>query len=510
MTELTKDDARLFKYLVQGVKDYAIFALDPGGNIISWNEGARRLKGYEEPDVIGKNLEIFYTPEARNVAHPRFELNHALKHGSYEEEGWRIRQDGSRFWARVQITALWDENGKHIGFAKVTRDLTEQKRAEEKHSSVETALLRAEETFNAIISSVKDYAIFLLSPEGTVLTWNEGARRIKGFEAKDIIGKHFSTFYPETEKEKNHPAWELEQALEHGSYEEEGWRIRKDGSMFWAAVTITAIRGDDPNNKVNRGFIKVTRDLTDRKTAAEQLGRARDEAILANRLKSELVRNITHEVRTPMTSILGVSEIMSQDPKLDGENREAVKSIFDASVQLIAILNDLLDFSKLESGRVDVEQVPFSVTDVVESVTALIRPRATAKGLSLSVTVGAVPEQIIGDPTKVRQILLNLLSNSIKFTEKGSIELTVEAVDDMIQFVVTDTGIGVKEDLQKDLFKPFSQAFERTGGYGGTGLGLSISRQFAELMGGKIGLISELGQGTTVWFDVPRNGCGHE
>lgn len=506
MSELTKDNANLFKYLVQGVKDYAIFALDPSGKVMTWNEGARRLKGYEESEIIGQSFEIFYTPEARQVDHPQFELKHAIAHGSYEEEGWRVRKDGSQFWARVLITELKDDQGQHIGFAKVTRDLTEQKLAEEKHITVEDALQRAEEAFNAIVASVKDYAIFLLSPEGNVLTWNEGARRIKGYEAKDIIGKHFSNFYTEPDRLRNHPAFELEQAIEHGSYEEEGWRVRKDGSTFWAAVTITAVRGGGDQSKINRGFIKVTRDLTDRKLAEEQLAKARDAAILANRLKSELVRNITHEVRTPMTSILGIAEILSRDPKLDTETRDAAGNIFDASVQLISILNDLLDFSKLESGKIAIENVAFDVKDVIGSVVGLTKPRAAAKGLEMSVAVGPLPDTVLGDPAKIRQILLNLLNNSVKFTERGSIQLSVEAQNGFIQYAVTDTGIGITEEGQKELFKPFSQVFDRTGGYGGTGLGLSISRQFVELMGGKIGLISEAGKGTTVWFEVPQDG----
>ncbi len=465
---MQQTDERLFKYLVQGVKDYAIFALDTEGRIITWNEGARRLKGYSADEIIGKHFSIFYDEAPRKTNHPAFELKEALKNGSYEEEGWRLKKDGSRFWADVVITAIHDEKGKHIGFAKVTRDLTARNTAEHDLEKSLDALRKSEETFAYMVSAVKDYAIFALDRQGHILTWNEGARRIKGYQAEEIIGKHFSIFYTEEAKRIDHPAFELREAIQAGSFEEEGWRVKKDGSQFWASVTITPIAGGVG------GFLKVTRDLTERKRNETQLEQARNEAILADRLKSKFVANVSHELRTPLSGVVGLSEIIATDDHLDSETHDAAVRIFGASKRLLVILNDLLDFAKLEAGRVEVENIPYSIKNVIDDVLGLTRCSAEQKHLVLAVKAGAVlPETSKGDPNKIRQVLLNLVNNAIKFTEFGAIEISAEQCGNELLLSVTDTGIGIPEETQKRLFKPFSQADESTARrFGGTGLGL--------------------------------------
>jgi PAS domain S-box-containing protein len=495
-------DTDLYKYLILGVKDHAIFALNCSGTIISWNKGAERIKGYKADEIIGKHFSTFYTDDAVQRKHPQFELSEALKNGSYEEEGWRVRKDGTVFWANVVITAIYDDAGKHIGFAKVTRDLTERKVAQEASMKSAQALEASEATFDSMVAAVKDYAIFVLSPSGIVKTWNLGAERIKGYKANEIIGKHFSTFYTEQAKSIKHPDFELEQAIKNGSFEEEGWRVKKDGSQMWASVTITRILEADGTLA---GFVKVTRDLTERKRNEEELEHARDEAVLANQLKSKFVANITHEIRTPLSGVVGLSQLIASDKEVTPDIRDLGTRIFQASKQLLVIVNDLLDFSKLEAGRVEIEQIPYSLAAVVDEVHGLGSASIDAKSLDFTVKLdNTLPERIVGDPTKVRQVLLNLVSNAIKFTESGGIEMAVEKQDQSIVFSVTDTGIGVSEEIQRKLFKPFIQAHESTSRlFGGTGLGLSIAQQFVELMNGKIGLFSEPGQGTTVWFTLP-------
>jgi len=251
----SEENLRLF---VSEVKDYAIFMLDPSGVVTTWNEGAERIKGYTADEIIGKNVSEFYTPEAVEKGQPIQELNIAKEMGRHQGEGWRVRKDGSRFWADVVVTAVRDEGGRLRGFGKVTRDVTARNLAAE-------ALRLSEENLRLFVSEVKDYAIFMLDPSGVVTTWNEGAERIKGYTAEEIIGKNFSEFYTPESAEKGQPLQELNIAKEMGRYQEEGWRVRKDGSRFWADVVITAVR--DERGQL-RGFGKVIRNLTERRHEA--------------------------------------------------------------------------------------------------------------------------------------------------------------------------------------------------------------------------------------------------
>lgn len=267
-----------FRLMIAGVKDYAIFMLDPEGHIATWNEGAERLKGYKANEIIGSHFSRFYTHEDMARNHPQAELELAVKNGKYEEEGWRVKKDGTRFWASVLITAIRDSDGDLLGFSKVTRDLTERKKAEEQ-------LRHSEERFRLMVMEVKDYAILMLDPQGHVATWNEGARRLKGYNEEEIIGQYFGKFYPPEDIKNGKPAWELEQAEKIGKIEDEGWRIRKDGSRFWASVVITRIT--DPSGRII-GFVKVTRDLTDRVKAEQaKVAEARKAALLEQTQENE-------------------------------------------------------------------------------------------------------------------------------------------------------------------------------------------------------------------------------
>jgi PAS domain S-box-containing protein len=249
-----------YKSFVDAVQDYAIFMLDPEGRVTSWNRGAEGIKGYRESEILGRHYSCFYPPEALEEGKPQRLLGIAERAGRVEDEGWRVRKNGDRFWAHVTITAIRDQSGHLVGFGKVTRDLTERKRTEE-------FIRQQEARFQMFVHAVQDYAILMLDPQGNIATWNLGAERLKGYEANEIIGKHFSIFYPASEQDEK-PKYELEVAAREGRFEDEGWRLRKDGSRFWANVVITAIR-DDAGRLV--GFGKVTRDLTDRMLALKAL-----------------------------------------------------------------------------------------------------------------------------------------------------------------------------------------------------------------------------------------------
>ena len=280
----------LYRLLVESVRDYAIFVLDPAGNIVTWSAGAARLKGYTRGEILGRHFSVFYPPEDVAAGKPDRELEAAARTGRVEDERWRVRKDGSRFWASVVITALRDELGTLVGFAKVTRDLTDQ------HVSAE-ALRASEERFRLLVESVRDYAIFMLDPGGHVATWNAGAKRIKGYDASEIVGRHFSVFYPDEKTAEGFPQYELEVVAREGRFEDEGWRVRKDGSRFWANVVITALR-DTTGTLV--GFAKVTRDLTERRASEERARRlAAEEAARteAERQSAEL-RQLANQLQS--------------------------------------------------------------------------------------------------------------------------------------------------------------------------------------------------------------------
>src|SRR5580704_12911139 len=249
------DDAR-YRLLVDSITDYAIYMLNPDGVVTSWNAGAERFKGYKASEIIGQNFSRFYTDEDRAAGLPRHGLQTAAAEGRFENEGWRVRKDGTRFWAHVILDPIRHPSGELIGFAKITRDLTERKLAAD-------ALRRSEEQFRLLVRGVTDYAIYLLDPTGRVTNWNLGAQRIKGYLPEEIIGEHFSTFYTDEDRANGMPEASLAAAKRDGRFEMEGWRVRKDGTRFWAHVVIDAI--PDADGEV-LGYAKITRDVTERQT----------------------------------------------------------------------------------------------------------------------------------------------------------------------------------------------------------------------------------------------------
>ena len=257
-----------FRRLVEGVKDYAIYLLDRDGYVCSWNAGAKRFKGYEAEEIIGRHFSTFFTPEDRAAGLPERVLQTAREQGQFEQEGWRVRKDGGRFWAHAVLDALYDDDGEVIGFAKVTRDISDRLAARE-------TLRRSEERFRLLVQSVTDYAIYMLDPDGVVTNWNLGAARMKGFQEHEIVGRHFSTFYTDEDRESGLPDRALAMAAKDGRFELEGWRVRKDGSRFWANAVIDPIRAE---NGELLGFAKITRDISERRAAQEEVERERAEA----------------------------------------------------------------------------------------------------------------------------------------------------------------------------------------------------------------------------------------
>jgi PAS domain S-box-containing protein len=500
----------LHRLLVDSVRDYAIFALDPQGRILSWNAGAERLKGYTPDEIIGRHFSIFYPPGDIVADKPGRELRDAVHDGRVEDEGWRIRKDGTRFWANVVITAVRDETGILVGFAKVTRDLTDRRRAEE-------ALRASEERFRLLVQGVRDYAIFLLDPEGRVASWNEGAQRIKGYRAEEIIGRHFSAFYPAEDVAAGKTARELEIATREGKYEEEGWRVRKDGTLFWANVLITALRGTDG---ALVGFTKVTRDLTERRAAQERAvadARRVAEVESANRAKAEFLTAMSHELRTPINAAMGYAELIEVGVggPVTEQQLEYLARIRGSHAHLLGIITDLLNYSRIEAGQVTYDLAPVPTHEVVEAVLPMVAPQAMAK--DLAVEHGPCPQGLVAraDRARAEQVVLNLLSNAVKFTPAGG-RITVGcgaagaagAADARVAITVSDTGPGIPLQQQSAIFEPFVQLGRSlTSGHEGTGLGLAISRDLARAMSGDVTVESAPGRGATFTLVLPRSGA---
>ena len=502
--------------LVDAVGDYAIFLLSPEGEIRSWNRGAARVFGYDAEEIIGRPFFTFYGEGDLRDRKPQRELEVAAAEGRVEDEGWRIRKDGRRFWASTVITPLRDQANNVIGFAKVTRDLTERRNAEEQ-------LRQSEELFRLLVSSVRDYAIFMLDPDGNVATWNAGAHRIKGYEADEIIGRHFSTFYPEEDKIAGKPENELVLARKDGSVEDEGWRVRKDGSRFWANVLITAVFD---STGTLRGFAKVTRDITERRHAEEmrtalleqrearlqaEEERRRAEASYvaaqeASRAKDEFLMTLSHELRTPMTAILGWARLLPTLQKDDAVLGEAIASIARSAEVQAKLIDDVLDVSRIVSGKLRLSRQTIDVERVILSAIESVRPMAEARSIAVTTNIATDVGMVVADPVRIQQVIWNLLTNAIKFTPRGGkVEVHMRRTSSHVQLAVCDTGEGIDPAFLPHVFEPFRQAESpRTRVHGGLGLGLSIVRYLAEAHGGTVSAESQgKGHGATFTFTIP-------
>ena len=495
----------LHRLLVESVDDYAIFALDKNGYILSWNAGAQRFKGYTAEEIIGKHFSIFYPREKVEEGFPEFELREADRVGRFEDEGWRVRKDGSRFWANVVITALRDSAGRLVGYAKVTRDLTERRLAEE-------ALREREERFRLLVQGVRDYAIFMLDPTGHITTWNAGAQRIKGYTTEEILGKHFSIFYTTEDLDDGKPARELEIATRTGVYEEEGWRLRKDGTRFWANVVITALRRPDGSLA---GFAKVTRDLTERRAAQERAIEAARKAAAseeASRTKSQFLASMSHELRTPLNAIGGYADLLAMGVRGPVTEEQVVdlQRIRRSQQHLLGIINDILNFSRVEAGQVTYTCSAVPICSVLNGVGHMLEPQAISKGLKLELRECPADVVAWADKARVEQIVINLLSNAVKFTKEGSVRLECDRYDsERVSIAVTDTGLGIPPDDLEKIFEPFVQVGRSlTQSHEGTGLGLAISRDLARAMGGDIVVTSQPDKGSQFRLILPRAGAG--
>jgi PAS domain S-box-containing protein len=475
-----------FRLFVESVQDYAIFMLDAGGQIVTWNAGAERIKGYKSSEIIGQHFSILHPEQDRAACRPQELLQVAAKYGRVEDQGWRVRKDGSRFWARVTITAIRDPTGKLLGFGKVTRDLTEQQRTE-------SVLRHNEERSRLFIEAVQDYAIFLLDTNGFVSTWNVGAERIKGYKAWEIIGQHFSRFYPEEDVRSGKPPWELEVAVRDGRFEDEGWRIRKDGTRFWANVIITPLKDGDG---ALLGFTKVTRDFTERMLAYKSLEDSKRKLEESEKSLRELS---LHLLRTQ-----------------DEERRRIGREIHDSMGQYLSVLKMKLD--SMASSPTAPEEAA-DCADLAEECVKEVRtisyllypPMLEEMGLKSAIpwylegfskrsgikTAFEIPENFprLGRDSELVlfRILQECLTNVQRHSGSATAEIRIGHSDDVVTLVVRDRGKGIPVSTLEEGARDWM---------GSLGVGLRGMSERMRQLGGELE-ISSNESGTQVCATMP-------
>jgi PAS domain S-box-containing protein len=501
MTTAAPDDSgNRFEMLVQSVTDYAIYMLSINGIVISWNAGARRFKGYEADEIVGQHFSCFYTAEDQAAGMPAKALETAEREGRFEAEGWRVRKDGSHFWANVVIDPIRDSTGKLVGFAKVTRDMTERHAAQE-------ALRVSEERFRLLVQGVTDYAIYMLDPVGTITSWNAGAERFKGYSADEILGQNFSRFYSEEDRMAGMPSRALETAEREGRFEAEGWRVRKDGSRFWASVVIDAIR--DPMGKLI-GFAKVTRDLTERREAQQALEEAREAIFQSQKMDAigKLTGGVAHDFNNLLSVIVGSLDLARQRLATGADISRYIDNAMTAAERGATLTQRMLAFARKQELRlesVDCIQLVRNMADLLNTTLGTTIPIETRFPLSLSAAHA--------DPAQLELALVNLAVNA-RDAMPGGGRLIIEGIEvsvlaqqrpdlapgQYVRLSVIDEGEGMDEVTLSRAREPF---FTTKGIGKGTGLGLSMVHGFAQQCGGTLIISSEPGQGTTVSLWLP-------
>jgi PAS domain S-box-containing protein len=480
------ESERNFRLLVQGITDYAIYLLNPDGIVSNWNAGAERIKGYKAKEVVGKHFSIFYTSEDRANGIPARALETARKEKRFLAEGWRVRKDGTHFFASVVIDPIYEKR-KLVGFAKITRDITERQQAL-------LELGRSESQFKTLVSGVTDYALYMLDPAGIVTNWNAGGERIKGYTAEEIVGQHFSKFYTPNDKANDKPANALRIAVETGHYEEDGWRVRKDGSFFWASVVIDPLR-NEAGELI--GYAKITRDITERKKAEEQLAEVQKQLAESQRLDAlgQLTGGVAHDFNNLLMIIAGNIHTIRKEIGSDKAIR-ALQSIEAASQRAASLTRQLLSFARRQS----VQPQSIGLADRLATMKEMLN---SGLGSMITLTIDAAPDvgAIMVDLSELETALVNLVINARDaMPDGGSVVIGARHNKDVVEISVEDTGVGIPQDILDRVFDPF---FTTKPVGKGTGLGLSQVHGFTHQAGGTISIKSKLGEGTKITMSLP-------
>jgi PAS domain S-box-containing protein len=483
-----------FQLLINSITDYAIYMLDVDGRITTWNPGAERFKGYTADEIIGQNFSIFFTPEDRDGGVPQRALAAALAQGRFEAEGWRLRKDGTRFYVNAVLDPIFDPSGEHVGFAKITRDITAKR-------DQDRALFESEERFRMLVQGVHDYAIYMLDTEGHITNWNAGAQAIKGYTADEIVGQHFSRFYTPEDRERGEPQFALTTALREGKYEREAWRVRKDGTLFWASVVLDPIY-DEQGRHI--GFAKITRDITERKKAQEELEETRAALVQSQKLQAlgELTGGIAHDFNNLMTVVAGSADFLLRKPDLPFEKRKQyLEAIAETAARATTLTSHLLAFGRRQPIKPEVVDLNVRLDAISEVL---------SRTLGNSIQVQLKPESMAGrvevDVAQLETAILNAAVNARDAMPDGG-TLTLSTRDrsekgrDYVVLSISDTGTGMPADVVERAFEPF---FTTKDVGKGTGLGLSQIHGFAAQAGGRAEIRSKQGEGTTISMLLPR------
>ena len=487
-----RDIDQRFRLLIDGVQDYAIFMLDPMGVVMSWNKGAQRINGYEAEEVMGKNFSIFYTPEDQGNGKPQKELNAALDQGRVEDEGYRVRKNGQRFWANVIMTPVFDENKKLRGFAKVTRDMTERKEIEQ--------ALRAQ----AHIMNIVNDSVVMRDLEDRITYWNQGAQQIYGWSAPQVLGKVTHDLL-KTQFPTSSLIAVQKQLMSEEHWEGELVHTRKDGSEIMVVSRQSVQR--DANNQAT-AILELNYDITDRKRIEKDLQEKNEQLQKAAEAKDSFLANMSHELRTPLNGIIGFAEFLvdGKPGAVNPKQKEYLEDILNSGKHLLQLISDILDLAKVGAGKMEFYPEKFSLRKAIQETCAVSDPIAQKRGIQINVAVAPEIGDVTLDQQKFKQVLFNLLSNAIKFNhDGGKVGISVEPYDtDRVKLVVSDNGIGIKAEDVGRLFKEFDQlesgASRR---HEGTGLGLALTRKIVELQGGNISVDSQLGKGSNFIVVLP-------
>ncbi|MBY5871818.1 PAS domain S-box protein [Rhizobium leguminosarum] len=494
------DEEGRFRLLVDAITDYAIYMLSPEGIITSWNTGAQRFKGYRPSEILGEHFSRFYLEEDRAAGIPARALATAEKHGRFEGEGWRQRKDGTCFWAHVIIDPIRRPSGELLGYAKITRDLTERRAAEK-------AIRQSEEQFRRLVQGVSDYAIYMLDPNGNVSSWNFGAERIKGYRPQEIIGRHFSTFYTPDDREAGVPETALGLARAEGRFEREGWRVRKDGSRFWASVVIDVIRDDEGDVL---GFAKITRDITEKMETQRALEQAREELFQSQKMEAigQLTGGIAHDFNNLLMAVLGSLEILKKRMPRDLSLTSLVDNAMQGAQRGAALTQRMLAFSR----RQELHMEPIDVSGLVRGMMDMLS-RSLGPLTVIETSFPVRLPTILTDPNQLEMAILNLVVNARDAMPSGG-RIVLRASEESlpsgkgplspgryVRIAVIDEGDGMDAKTLEQAITPF---FTTKGVGKGTGLGLSMVQGLASQSGGRLVMKSSLGEGTTaeLWFPV--------
>jgi PAS domain S-box-containing protein len=499
--ELRRSEDRYHRMIAE-IEDYAIILLDTEGKVLNWNKGAQNIKGYKAEEILGRSFSVFYLQSDIDAGLPKYLINEAATKGKASHEGWRVKKDGTTFWGSIVITALHDDDNNVIGYSKVTRDLTERKKAEErlerytaelKHHN--EMLRRSEERYHRMISEVEDYAIILLDIDGNILNWNKGAENIKGYKESEIMGKNFRSFYLQEDRERLLPEQLLAEAIAHNKAAHEGWRVRKDGSRFWGNVVITALHDEQDNLT---GFSKVTRDLTQKKQFEDYI-------LMQNKQLEEYAYVASHDLQEPLRKIMLFSGLL-KDSLDDKETSIGFLGKINASAARMGnLIKAVLEYSQANNtvglhAEVDLNQV---VHEIEEDFEILLKEK------NVTIDCGALP-RINAVPIQMRQLFANLISNAIKFNANHPvITITAEPAEDpikengqMTRICIADNGIGLEPEYHERIFRMFHRLHSNKEG---TGIGLALCKKIVDNHGGSITVLSSPGNGTRFEIILPVN-----